>query len=75
MVTCGYICFMTTPWDGSKLKAAREANNQSHNDIAGAFGVWPFTVMRWETNESTPRKKTREKLEAIYALNPPAAVS
>jgi len=57
---------MTTPWDGSRLKAVIEENHQSYCDVAHALGVWPYTVMRWAAGSSTPRPRYRKKLETIY---------
>lgn len=57
---------MVAVWDGTRLRKVREGNEQSLADVAQALGVWPFTVMRWESNRSEPRLKYRRKLEAIY---------
>lgn len=59
---------MTLPWDGKRLKDAREANDQSLGDVAHALGVWPYTVMRWESNKAEPRHKHRKKLESWYPV-------
>jgi transcriptional regulator with XRE-family HTH domain len=57
---------MTIPWDGNRLKAVIEENQQSYCDVAHTLGVWPYTVMRWASGASTPRLRYRRKLEAIY---------
>jgi transcriptional regulator with XRE-family HTH domain len=62
-------------WDGEKLRQERKANNQSLGDLAHFLGVWPQTIIRWETGESEPRARFRKKLELAYpALLLPEAV-
>lgn len=48
------------------MKREREANEQSLGDVAHALGVWPYTVMRWESNKAEPRARHRSKLESWY---------
>lgn len=55
---------------GEKIKAKREAQNLSQEELAEKLHISRQSVSKWETDLSTPTGKNRRLLNEILELNP-----